>query len=507
MRGKGSAAGRDALLLAALSALTQLLGFLYRVGLSRLVGAQVMGLYHLLMPVYSALLSAAGVGVTAAVSNLSARHQAVGSGLAVGQTLRSGLQLFLTVMLPLTAVTAALYDPISVYFLGDARTQLGLLLLLPCAVLTGVENVHKHFFYGLGQVRPPALVELGEQVIRAGAVLGLLTAFLPQNPERTVGLIALGMIVCEIFSSVTLTLLGRRRLKKLRGGAEEPPDRLRRRMLSIAVPVGCNALIGNLMGAVNAAVIPRCLVRGGMTRRRAMAEFGVLCGMTMPMLGLPCIFLGALHLIVMPRIARSSALGDGARLRRDVERALGIVWAAVLPCMALTCVTGGELGQLLFKEARVGQYLVPLALSTLCGALASILSGAVGAAGHQKVNAGISITCDAVQLGLTVLCMGALGMDMGGFVAGVTVSSVLGLVLSTLAARRYLGFSLHPGRRGLICAVAALFGAQTAALLRACLLRAGLPAAAVACGTLGFGGVAYLAALAAMGLRGETREK
>lgn len=506
MREKGSAAGRDALLLAVLSALAQLSGFLYRVGLSRAVGAQVMGLYHLLMPVLSVLLSVAAVGVTAAASNLSARYQAVGNGLAVGQTLRGALRLFFTVMLPLALVTAALYDPVSVYFLGDARTQTGLLLLLPCALLTGVENVHKHFFYGLGQVRAPALTELGEQVIRAGAVLGLLAAFPPQNPERTVGLIALGMIVCEAFSALTLTLLGRRRLKTLRGGMGEAPGRLRRRMLSIAVPVGCNALAGNLMGAVNAAAIPRCLVRGGMTRQGAMAEFGVTCGMTVPMLGLPCIFLGAMHLIVMPRVARSSALGDGARLRRDVERALGFVWAAVLPCVALICVTGGELGQLLFKEPRAGRYLAPLAAATLCGALSSVLGGAVGAAGYQKVNAGISIVCDAVQLGLTLLCMGTLRMGMGGFVTGATASALFGLVLYALAARRYLGLPLRPGRRGLICAVAATFSVQTAVLLRRCLIRVGLSAAATACGTLGFGIVAYLAALCAMGLR-KTGEK
>ena len=95
----------------------------------------------------------------------------------------------------------AFYDPISVYLLGDARTQLGLILLLPCVALTGVENIHKHFFYGTGVVRPPAVVELMEQFIRAAAVLGLLVLFLPQNPERTVGLIVTGMVICEIFSA------------------------------------------------------------------------------------------------------------------------------------------------------------------------------------------------------------------------------------------------------------------------------------------------------------------
>ena len=70
-----------------------------------------------------------------------------------------------------------------------AGAALGLLLLLPCVLLTGLENIHKHSFYGLGRVAPPAFTEILEQLIRTGAVLGLLWYFLPQNPERTVGLI------------------------------------------------------------------------------------------------------------------------------------------------------------------------------------------------------------------------------------------------------------------------------------------------------------------------------
>ena len=66
------------LLLTATGLAGQLLGFLYRIALSRQIGAEVMGLYQLIMPVYSVLLSLTAVGLTAAVSNLSARFHALG---------------------------------------------------------------------------------------------------------------------------------------------------------------------------------------------------------------------------------------------------------------------------------------------------------------------------------------------------------------------------------------------------------------------------------------------
>ena len=73
-------AGSSALFLTALAAVSQGLSFCYRVALSRLVGAEVMGLYQLLMPVCSVLLSLTAVGLTAAMSNLSSQYLALGNG-------------------------------------------------------------------------------------------------------------------------------------------------------------------------------------------------------------------------------------------------------------------------------------------------------------------------------------------------------------------------------------------------------------------------------------------
>ncbi|MCD8331376.1 MAG: oligosaccharide flippase family protein, partial [Oscillospiraceae bacterium] len=170
------------LLLTGTGLVSQVLGFFYRIALSRLVGAEIMGLYQLVMPVYSVLLSITCVGLTTAVSTLTARYRALAGPQAVRQTLRRCLLAFLSMALALGAVVAAGSDLISVYLLGDARTRLGMILLVPCVLLTGVENIHKHCFYGAGNVRAPAFTELCEQLVRTAAVLGLLLLFLPQNP-------------------------------------------------------------------------------------------------------------------------------------------------------------------------------------------------------------------------------------------------------------------------------------------------------------------------------------
>ena len=136
-------------LLTAIALFSQVVGFLYRIILSRLIGAETMGLYQLVMPVYSLLMSVTAVGLTVAVSTLSAKYYALGDRGAVKDTLRRALSCFLLIAAPLGLIVALTSDPISVYLIGDARTRLGIVLLVPCVLLTGVENLHKHCFYGI----------------------------------------------------------------------------------------------------------------------------------------------------------------------------------------------------------------------------------------------------------------------------------------------------------------------------------------------------------------------
>ena len=474
------------LILTGTSIVSQFLGFVYRILLSRLIGAEVMGLYQLIMPVFSVIMALTAVGLTVAVSNLSSQYHARGNRAAIAQVLRRCLAVFLLLFAAVAAVVVLLYDPISVYLLGDARTQLGLLLLLPCILLTGVENLHKHFFYGTGNIRPPAAVELCEQFIRTGAVLGLLVVFLPQNPERTVGLIVTGMILCELFSAVTLLLLARRHLN--------------RRIASIAVPIGLTSLLGNLMGSATSVLIPQRLVHAGAEVSEAMSAFGVLCGMTLPMLCLPTAFIGALGLVLVPKLAEGAALGQRGLVQHRVDRSMLATSVLILPAMAFLVVLGPTLGAALFREPTVGRSILPLSVGVLLSCYQSVLASALNGVGRPGAAARNSILCGVVQLGCTFFLMGLPGVGLRGYVAGFLASAALGVLLNWWAVRRATGLRAQIFQWCTAPALSALLMGLVINLLFQVLRRAGLEALPAALACLLFGGVLYLAALQAQGI-------
>ncbi len=487
------------LLLTGTGLCSQILGFFYRIALSRLIGAEIMGLYQLIMPVYSVLMSIASVGLTTAVSTLTAEYHALRRPAAIHQTLRRCLGFFILLVIPLGVIVISASDAISVYLLGDARTQLGLALLIPCLFLTGVENLHKHTFYGSGNVRPAALTELCEQVFRAVAVLGLLLLFLPQNPERTVGLIVTGMVLCEVFSAVTLVILFRRHWG--RRPAPDGPAVTWGRIASIALPVGFTSLLGNLMGSISSVLIPQRLVAGGMAVSEAMSSFGVLCGMTIPLLNMPTALIGAMCLVMVPKLAESVALKDRRGLHRRLDRALLATSVLMMPATALLVVIGPTLGNLLFGDPRVGNYMLPLAVGLLLCCYQSVLACALNGVGRQGAAARNALISDIVQVAFTWYTVALPGVGLKGYVAGFVVSAVVGLVLNLISVVRAAKLRLRPFE----WLLSPLLGALLTGLCINLLFRwmeswqAPLALSIGFCITLGV--IEYLAALQAQGVK------
>ena len=497
---KPMSALQSTVLLTAVSLFSQGVRFIYQVFLSRMVGAEVMGLFHLVMPVMSVFMSLTAVGFTVACSQMSARYKALGNHKAAAQTVRTCVLGFLCAFGIVALIVAPLSDAISVHLLGDARSRLGLLLLLPCVLLTGLENIHKHFFYGSDNVRPPAFTEICEQLIRTGTVLGLLWYFLPQNPERTVGLIVCGMICCEVFSSVTLTLLYRRSMGRAPAGEGADPEVLRSNVLRIALPIGWTSLLGNLMGAWTSILIPQRLVRAGADVSTAMSAFGVMCGMTMPLLSLPTAFISAMGLVLLPKLAQAAALGRPELARRRANKALTATAWLILPAASLMAVLAPPLGRLLFRESTAGTYAGPLALGVVLTCFESVLIVCLNGLGKQTLTARNGLICGAVQLFLTWWRMAIPGVGLWGYVEALLISTVLGVWLNWRTLKKAIGIKpmwfewlVGPG-------LSALLSGLCANLLYPLLLGTGLEEAPALASTFLFGLLLYLCAMVAQGL-------
>ena len=325
-------------------------------------------------------------------------------------------------------------------------------------------------------------------MVRAGAVLGLLWLFLPQYPERAVGLILWGMILCEVSSAITLWTLYGQCFGRSRGRAAAEQTG---KVAAIALPVAANALLGNLLGAANSALVPRLLVRGGMERSEAISRLGVVCGMTFPMLALPTVYLGALNLVLMPKLARASALGHREEVGELISRGMRTVCRLTVPCMTAMVIFGDTLGRVLYGREDVGEYILPLGVAMGLGCCVSVLATALNSIGRQRTVAAISLTGGVVRLGCTVAITLIPGASMGGYVAGTLAGTALELVLCLYFTGRFVGLKPEAGRWLLGPGLGAVVGGLNASLLFRVLGSSGVPEMWTILVCVSFGGGLY----------------
>ena len=431
---------QSALMLTASSIGLQLLGFAYRVFISRVTGPEGIGVLQLVMPVYGILISLTYGGFTTAITQLASEHGALGDKgamrLIVKLSLIGFVLLFVAVSIPMVLYS----DWISETVLGDGETRLALLFLLPCLLLTGLENIFKSWFYGVKEVKAPAISDQMEQIVRIAAVVGLLLWLRPKDPAMAAAVIVAGMTISELFSS-TLLAVWYRKARPASGKAAHPAGLFKKLML-VALPVSASALAGNLLSAANTVLVPQRLMASGMPQQQAVGALGVALGMALPLFFLPMAFMGPLVMVMLPRLSESLAVGNMADAHRKMGKAFYGTGLIALPAVAVLAPIGPAVMQLLYKQTLPLDYILLTAAAMALTYYQMITAGMLNGTGLQSRAMISTIAGDILQLGITWVTVSNPKIGIYGFLWGMIAGAALSVVMNVRCLDSKLEFKL-----------------------------------------------------------------
>lgn len=390
----------------------QALGFLYRIFLSRLAGAEGLGVYRLAYSAYIVLHAACLSGVTMACTRLSAEWSAQGRPGAVRVLVRRAFQTFLCFFLCGASVLLLFRDLIAEHVLGDGRTAAAMPVMLACIGLTGIENVFKSTMVGLNRVDNAAVSELTEQVVRIGATLALLY----WNENGDLGWIAVlifaGMTVSECVSAFLMT----RMYCGLRlPPAAPPPPGARAEFLSIVLPVSASALLSNGIASAGAVVLPMRLTASGLTCADAVAALGVVSGIASPIMLLPIALLSSLCTVAMPEASRYAALRDPARLRRFTGKTVFAAGVVGIPATALLIPLAPAIARLFFYRAVPPLYFWLIGVSCILCYYQMVTGCLLNGIGRQQFAVLTALSAEALQLALVWALAGRPHLRVYGY--------------------------------------------------------------------------------------------
>ena len=401
--------------------------------LSGKIGAAGIGLYQLVMSVELLASTFAISGIRFAVTRLVSEELGLGrAGGVHGAMVRSALYALIfgsAAMLLLTRFA----EPVGFLWIGDARTVMSLRILafgLPCLALSSVIS---GYFTACGRIWKPSLVHLIEQC----AVVVFVALFLERAPEGDIELscaaVCAGVTASDILSLALMLAfyLGDRRKYGSRTGES---IRLTGRMLSVALPLAVSAYARSALSTLEHLLVPRGFRKSGLSADAALAGYGVIQGMAMPVLSFPSCLLSSLAENVIPELTGAQVRGEREKIRREVRSLLTMSLLFAIAVAFALFVTSDFIGSALFASSEAGKYIRLLAPLIPAMYVDMVVDGCLKGLGQQVWSMGINIL-DAglgVLLVYTLLPIGALD----AYIGIIYFNELLNLALSAARLRR-----------------------------------------------------------------------
>ena len=413
----------------------QLLNFVYRVLLSRLLGAEGMGVYQLVFPFSSMVIAISMSGIGVGVTSLSARFHAVGNADGNKHLMHMALFSFLAFFVALAVPTVLFVDFIAKDILGDSRTRTAILVMLPCIFFTGFENIYKSFFHGIRKVHLTALSEQLEFYIRIAFVAMLAFSVKPADTSDAVALVVLGMLISEVFSSGFLANLYKREMR-CAPRHTQAADKLGMRLARIAIPATLTGVLSHLLGSANTLLLPRRLVESGLSQSAAVSTLGVYLGMATPLLMLPMAISGPLAVILLPKLSTGLELHNLSDVRRKIGKAVQAISLAAVPFILLLIPLGPALCSLLFGQSVSEGSFALIATSAALTCYQIVLSSALNGIGLPRRNVVHVVIGGCIQLAFTYYVAAMPQWGIFGYLAGSIASALCIASLSLWTIRR-----------------------------------------------------------------------
>ncbi len=350
---------KNTLVMTAATLLMRSVGLAFQSHLTGRIGAEGIGLYALVMSVsgFAATLAISGGRFSA----LRLVAEELGAGRKEGA--RRAMERCMTYagLCGLAAGTALylLSGFVAGRLVGDIRAALSLRLLAASLPFLSVGAVLSGFFTVAGKVGQASLVHLAEQGMRILATLWALNLVPQGDLELACASVTAGGAAGEVQSCLLLYLLYRRCVRAWRDGSEVKG--LWRRLVSVACPLAFTAYLRTALSTIENLWIPRGLRRYGASPEKALADYGVVQGMVLPVVTYPAALFVSAAEVTVPALTAMQAGGKEPGIQRTVNRLIrGCVLFSV-GCAALLWHFAEGLGMGLYQSQQAVDYIRALA--------------------------------------------------------------------------------------------------------------------------------------------------
>ncbi|WP_019120112.1 stage V sporulation protein B [Brevibacillus massiliensis] len=432
-------------------AATRILGFINRVVLSRIIGAEGMGLYQMVVPLMYFLITLTTLGLPVAIAKQVAESEAAGDFrktkrlLVLSLTLTGALSLTLCLILYLGART------LTGWLFSDERAYWALLASLPVIPLASFSAVLRGYFQGKHNMTPTATSQLLEQIVRMALVVVMTVTFMDNGVEYA----AAGAVASIIFGETAGLLYmfwqfrrqGRQTAERLfqlplLASLKQNRENLRQ-LLSMSLPVTMSRLVGSIAYVLEPMIVPFALLVAGYQAHEATSLYGKFAGMAVPLLLFPTFLTYSLSISLVPAVSEAAFQKNSTLVHRRIYQAMRITLVIGAPCAVLLFVFAEPLCQLLYGNREVGVLLREMALFSVFLFFQTPLAAALQGLDYAGTVFRNTLFSSAVKLLAMFVATAHPAFGIHGAIIALNLGITLGTLLHFASLVKAIGFTIN----------------------------------------------------------------
>jgi len=423
---------------------TGILGFIFSIYLSKLIGPEGMGLYGLVMPVYNLFICLMTAGIIAAISQTSAIYKSKGEYNNIHKTINTvaSFNIIWSIFIGILVFFLAPY--ISKYGIHDIRTVNAIRVTTPAMVFIALSNILKGYFYGVSKITVPSIIDISEKAMRIIVITLLIYFFKAKTITSLVTLAYVSLAIGELQSLLLLYIYYKYLKNKtpINSLKSERRSQLLFNVLVIALPLCLNGFLGNLFSTFSTLLIPRRLVHAGFDSTTALGLIGKFNGMALNIVAFPLIVVVSINSLIVPDLSETLSKGDYYNAAVRIKKVMKIAFLLGLATTVTCNIIPDSLGKMFYSRDDLGNYIKIISLSAPIFFTANTMFGILNGLSKQGVILKNSLIISILEIICLYFLIGITKINIMGYGITIFITSSLSLFINLREVKKHMDLPL-----------------------------------------------------------------
>lgn len=339
-------------ILAIASLLSRIIGLIYRIPLTNIIGDEGNGIYSSAYNIYNIILLLSSYSLPLAVSKLVSMRAAKGEHKNAQRIYRGAFTFAVIVGLAAALLTFFGAGYLTAHLLKSPMSLLSLQVLAPAVFFVAVIGVMRGYFQGIGSTVPTAVSQILEQIFNAVisvvAALNLYThgekiAALLRQPSYaaaygaaggTLGTV-IGAFVALLFLLFVMRIykpIIRKKTRRDRTRYSESWGSVYSALILTIVPVLLSTTIYNVSTIIDQGVFNHIMAFQGYTAKAYNSLYGIYSMKYKTLSNVPIALASAMAASSVPSISAAFASGNRPLVRMRIFSAIRVTMVISIPC-------------------------------------------------------------------------------------------------------------------------------------------------------------------------------